>query len=261
MLFKRHRVLSVGVACVSLMALNRAAFAMGVCQDDRKIDPGEYCLTGKYYSSSGMREQQECPAGCYCEGWTPSASSHKVPVVFPDGNLFLGEYNEQLIKWCKSGTKCSKSAGYNQCGNSNAAKVWRCPSEFPNSAKGSKKSGDCYAVLGSGEKLYYKQVKCEAGKYLPTGWSHCASCKSDDGRYYCPGGYFIPSPSKSVGLKECPSGKIANSTKTGCIVKPTHCDPGQYLPRGATQCKDCKSRYYLCTGGPITVGLTYDQGI
>ena len=106
-----------------------------------------------------------------------------------------------------------------------------------------------------------KKVKCEAGRYLPSGWTSCTSCKSDGNRYYCPGGSFSAAPSTNMGLKECPSGKVANSDKTGCIVPPTHCDPGQYLPRGATQCKDCKSRYYLCAGGPITVGLTYDQGI
>lgn len=268
MLFKRRGFLSVGVACVSLMALNRAAFAMGVCKNDHKIDPGDYCATVANWgamvggTSTEFREQQQCPAGCYCEGWTPTATLHETPSVFPNAGWDTDRFNEQLIKWCKSGTKCSKSAGYNQCGNSNAAKVWKCPSEFPNSAKGSKKSGDCYAVLGSGEKLYYKQVKCEAGKYLPTGWSHCASCKSSDSRYYCPGGYFIPSTSKSVGLKECPSGQIANVQKSGCMSSKIKCNPGQYLPAGAKTCSSCKAgRYYACEGGTFTFSAKSAQGI
>ena len=129
------------------------------------------------------------------------------------------------------------------------------------SDQGLKKCSDSEKASSDRTKCEHINVKCEAGRYLPSGWSSCSPCKSDGNRYYCPGGSFSAAPSTNMGLKECPSGKVANSDKTGCIVPPTHCDPGQYLPRGATQCKDCKSRYYLCAGGPITVGLTYDQGI
>ncbi len=259
MIFKRRRFLSVGVTCVSLLALNRAAFAIK-CASTQNMPEGEFCLSDGISSYS-----TPCPPGCYC----PGGSS--VKVVFPNNGTASSISNDkQIYDWCKQGTKCLESSGHNRCGNSNTAKVWRCPSDFSNSVTGAKKIEDCYAIIpDNGAKLYYQQIKCDAGKYLPRGWSRCTSCDLDS-RYYCPGGYFIPSVSKSVGLKECPSGKVANSAKTTCITSTASsqsgsakCKAGQYLPSGSKQCVSCAnldSRYY-CPGGQTFSVASYDQGL
>ena len=228
MKIRKRASLSFGVACVSLLALNRVAFA--ACYNS---GAGEYCLTNKRYP---------CPSGCYCE-----VADGDYGAMDRKGNGQSDIYTDQVDSWCRYGSSCIWSAGAGQCGTSNDAKVFRCPAEFPNSEMAAQTKEDCFAKISDGgsayTKLYNKTTKCLAGQYLPRNSNSCAACKTGE-RYYCPGGTFHASTSHDMGLQ----------------IK---CEAGQYLPGGASSCKKCKtsSRYYFCPGGIFASYLSDDQGI
>jgi hypothetical protein len=246
MKFKKRT--SLGIACISLIALNRVAFA--ACYDS---EAGEYCLTYKKY---------QCPTGCYCEKATGDQGA-----LDRKGNGKRDISSGEVEKWCSSrdATKCTWQNTSGECGTSNAAKVFLCPSEFPNSEAGAKSAKDCFTQVGN-SKLFNKTINCKAGEYLPKFSSTCSLCDINrrESGYYCPGGDLHTSLSKDQGYKLCPAGTRPNGTMQSCDkIKDITCEPGKYLPGGknVTSCQKCRSgRFYVCEGGTFTPGL-YDQGI
>lgn len=195
------------------------------------------CSAGQYPYLSWCHG---CAEGCYCTG--PG---------FYQGGGYLNSCNpdKSTIRF----GALVKNSGWND--------VYTCPSKFPKSAPGAKSAEDCYADIG-GKKVYNKSIKLTPGNYLPVNSDTATKCKTTGNRYYCPGGMTVtPSFDRDQGIKECPSGKQPNSTQTGCISSSVTCKAGQYLPKNATNCKDCSGRYYVCTGGTFAVKQSFDQGI
>lgn len=212
--------------CYAVCFANDGAFAVS-------------CKEGQYPYLSWCHD---CIEGCYCTG----------PGIY-HGAGYLNSCNPSTAK-TRFGA-LEKDSGWNN--------VYTCPSKFPKSPKGAKSAEDCYADIG-GKPVYNKSIKLEPGKYLPINSNTATKCKTNGNRYYCPGGMTVrPSFDRDQGIKECPSGQKANSSLTGCeTVKTTEkCNPGYYLPKNATSCKVCKSRYYLCIGGTFPLKPSSDQGI
>ena len=203
------------------------------------------CHNGGEYQYCGFgRSCKACPENCYC----PPRSDAKTESCTGWTGIWCDATNHKI----KSNTNAGIGEG------SFGIKI--CPDSYPFSDAGSKSIEDCYAKVGN-TKIGNTSHKCNPGQYLPANSNYCASCKGGN-RYYCPGGTFHTNLTKDVGLKECPSNKIANSQKSSCIDSTTYCQAGQYLPKNATKCTSCKSgRYYVCVGGTFPVYASSDQGI
>lgn len=110
---------------------------------------------------------------------------------------------------------------------------------------------------------YQTCTKCDNGYYLSSGT--CIICPAGS---YCPNGkdkYSCNSSTEeysgqgALSCAYCPSGK-ANSSHTGCESDDVTCQPGEYLPAGATTCASCL-KGYKCIGGTYTLGNQYSQGL
>jgi hypothetical protein len=113
----------------------------------------------------------KCMPGCYCH---PDANG-EVCSLDPWGSAQISD--SEVAAWCANGTLCPGAysyENYKECGRSDWAGIYRCPSGFPNSRAGAGKKEDCYTT-----------VKCSAGKYSPAGSSSCdTSCEIG---FYCEG--------------------------------------------------------------------------
>ena len=221
--------------------------AFGACYNS---GAGEYCLTYKKYS---------CPSGCWCEavGGDYGALDRK-------GNGKKDISQGQVANWCAGSGTCPWNAGGNQCGTSDAAKVFKCPSSYPSSEGGSSKSSDCYNKTSCSKTLRYQKIKVPAGYYLPTCSDSAVKC--DDSSEcakkgeYCPGAASYGQPDGwyprlqnevYVGCKQCPEGKVPNKDRTACEDKGPDtytCIAGEYLPANSESCAACPAGK-LCLGG------------
>ena len=193
--------------------------------------PKEYCLTNKRYA---------CPPGCYCTGATGDYGA-----LDRKGNGKDDISKTDVENWCKVGIACPWKDGTGQCGTSDLAKIFRCPVGFPFSDGSTSSIYDCY----DSNKVHYKEITCESGKYLPKGAMSCEKCKS---RYYvCVGGTFPSKPTSDQGISKCPSNQIANSQQTSCSDS-IYCEPGLYLPANETEPVPCNGVKSYCPGGTFS---------
>ena len=150
---------------------------------------GQYKITNYCYS---------CPAGCYCtgqdaDGLDPSGHS---------GNISESE----VIAWCSNGSSCDWSAGTSsqggtQCGQSDNAHIYRCPSLYPNSATSTTAQTKCYATRS-----------LAAGKYLSSTGVVLACPRN----YYCPSiGTFTAYYGTTYNNNQCPKSGYMHSTRDG----------------------------------------------
>ena len=193
-------------------------------------EAGEYCLTSKKYT---------CPAGCYCQ---------KAPgdygALDRKGNGQRDIYQEDVAAWCKNGTACKWSAGSGQCGTSNDAKIFRCPSGFTSDA-GKASIEECYASCG-GTKLPYKKIHCEKGYFLHYKTKECYKCEgrnsdpSLSAKAICIGGDFYPTcGTNNQGTQLCEDPMVPNKERTECVLKTVTCGSNEIYNADKTACTKC----------------------
>lgn len=179
---------------------------------------------------------------------------------------------------CKSGSRFYGQGQYfanNKCND--------CPSGFKRSEQNATEQSQCYGLNSDRDRVYYRQITCGAGKYLPAGYGYdgvsggdngCISCL-DDGKSYCPGmnTAVYPNFDKPQGIYECKSGKVPNPNKTACMNDngngsgggtsggTLRCGAGQYVPAGLGRCQSCTGTKKYCPGGNYQYPKSVDQGI
>lgn len=185
---------------------------------------GKYCLTSKTY---------ECPSGCYC-----LAASEPDGALDKQGNGQKDISSSQVSAWCSNGTSCPWNAGSGQCGTSNNARIYRCPSSYPNSGTGSTASTSCY-------------LKTSAGKYVATVSAGQTSCPAG---YKCSGGttVYYGGSGRTVtgGATICAAGTYSTGSASSCTSLPS----GYYGGEGATSSTGSGkvSAGYFNSGGGTT---------
>lgn len=213
------------------------------------------CPVGEFVMSTKCRD---CPPGCFCSGGGTETMSldHK-------NEIDLDEVKNFCLRKRSSCSHQGKD-GYGVCGRQDHAKLYLCPSIFPNSDGNVSSKNQCFAWSG-GQKVYYGKKTCVAGEYLPKNSPKCVECKSGS-LDYCPGIKDAePSTTADQGLSSCSGGKVANASHTDCAFTDVQCIAGTYLPANSISCAPCKNRYYYCPGGtfgkqPINQGIFECRG-
>lgn len=244
------------------------ALCVGLMPEYGALARSKHCDNGEFFMTSVCRD---CPAGCYC----PYISGDRMQL-----DIANEIKNSQLENWCAHKiNQCDKPKQknkyyneYQDCGRNDAAQVWRCPDNFPNSAARSISIESCYTTINS-RKLYYKKTTCISGEYLPINSDTCIPCKTGPSDY-CPGlKNTYPSTTSDQGIETCAPGQFANSAHTACekqANQPTESEEdtlitvlaGNYLPANQTTPQPCTnvSRKQYCPGGEFYKSSTR-QGI
>lgn len=227
------------------------------------------CQPGKYLAKGTLVCDKTCPVDSYCSGGavvfneTSDGGISKCPTgKSTDGKSGARGVSEclsasEIIKICSAGTyaelgtecqACSK--GY-YCTDQNKGKT-QCPNGFSDSDIGAKEETQCYF----GNKIYYKQVTCPAGQYLPANSNSCAACPTG---YVCDTGYTGYPKTVDQGITpksiQCPAGQYLPANKQTCVACPidSYCIGGTFsfnptTANGRTPCPDGKTTYDA-TGG------------
>ena len=183
--FRRFLRLFCGaIFALSVVFVSQNAFAVS-CSTGTA---GQYKITKYCYS---------CPAGCYCSGQDANG-------LDSSGNGKVDIYESDVIAWCNSGTACPWTAGSGQCGQSNAAHIYRCPSSHPNSAASATAQTKCY-----------KTTSLAAGKYLDA----IGSVLDCPRNYYCPSRTsFNAYYGKAYNNNQCPKSGYVYTTRDGQLM-------------------------------------------
>jgi len=229
-----------GLFLIGLMAV---IGHVGNAYADKSCPADWYLLrfTPREGSIPQQKSCKKCPAGCYCE----------YPGNGIDREILDTEktiYETDVAAWCaRKKDTCAYGEdsinGGKQCGNSDAAGVFRCPDEFPGSVDGTKYLSSCYRYFGE-KRVFYRELKCPEDQYLPMQSDQCVVCPPG---YNCPGGTFRASANKNQGLGD------DNNSGT------TKCESGKYLPKGKTKCESCPSGF-VPTGDGTNCEITIDAG-
>ena len=226
----------------SVSRINDAFAYRNNCSDVTK--PGEYCYN--------WGNKKNCPNGCYCVGNTKFA---------------VGDDSDR-----NPNTACMQKKSSVKDHLENAG-IFYCPEGFPysmdktGSFKGAQSKADCYYTSSiNNSRIFYAEVSCPAGQYLPRLTQKCVSCSasvyclncsvaSPNARgYICTGTNGTVTPKdQDQGVKKCESGKVPNADQTACVacesgkvpnadqtkcVTVIHvCSPGQYYSGG--KCNSC----------------------
>ena len=205
------------------------------CSDVTK--PGEYCYN--------WGNKKNCPNGCYCVGNTKFA---------------VGDDSDR-----NPNTACMQKKSSVKDHLENAG-IFYCPEGFPysmdktGSFKGAQSKADCYYTSSiNNSRIFYAEVSCPAGQYLPRLTQKCVSCSasvyclncgvaSPNARgYICTGTNGTVTPKdQDQGVKKCESGKVPNADQTACVA----CESGKEPNSTQTACvpKTCSSGQYLSGG-------------
>ena len=133
--------------------------------------------------------------------------------------------------------------------------AYLCPYDFPLSGEASSSVASCYQEVG-GKQLYYKQIDCGEGFFLPKDSDTKKKCTSGK---VCKGGSFYPSTTNDQGIEDCSDGFEPNAEQTACVKATKNCPAGTYLPKQSRECEDCPNGY-VCLGGNYEVDYPTDQG-
>ena len=228
-------------------------------------DKGQYC-----YNAGNKKD---CPNGCYCVGNTKFA---------------VGDDSDR-----NPDTACMQKKSSVKDHLENAG-IFYCPSDFPYSmkhsdvsAKGPSSINDCYYTSSVNDsRVFYAEVECPAGQYLPRLTNKCVLCSqsvycldcdkaSPNARgYICEGtkGKKVTPKDVDQGVKKCPDGTKPDSGQMSCSSEQKSCNPGYYLPgmsmtNGSVTvamnmpCSPCPNDgRTICPGGGPWENKTYDQG-
>lgn len=243
-----------------------------ICPEEYYCPPGSSeaikCSAGTYLpykGASNINECQECPAGYYCSGGSPSIElctegyyceggditatrecgkgtycplGSASPVLCSAGT-YQDETQQSVCKICTAGNFCEKGvssqtvcpAGY-YCPTGTKYKYeYPCPIGKYNSETGMTASTDCKA--------------CPAGKYCDSLGAASFTSNCSDG-YYCIGGSISAKPIISAQGGICPKGSYC---VTGSKIY-KECDPGFYCDReGLSQTSGSCNAGYKCISG------------
>ena len=220
----------------------------------------------------------KCPDNTYVKAktnWCSACPSGKICMggwYFPNMNADVG-LNTVDSHGCRSGSVPGNTIINEQYYENNSCKDCPISTGFIQSDLNATSRDQCYKQIGN-KKVYYKQVSCGAGKYLPKASSECKACL--DG-HYCTADKYYPSLKDDQGLKTCESGKVPNSNKTACESNGGNsggngsgggtsggtlkCGAGQYVPAGLGRCQSCTGTKKYCPGGNYQYPKSVDQGI
>ena len=193
--FRRFlRIFCGAIFALSVVFVSQNAFAVS-CSTGTA---GQYKITKYCYS---------CPHGCYCSGQDANG-------LDSSGNGKVDIYESDVIAWCNSGTACPWTAGSGQCGQSNAAHIYRCPRSHPNSAASATAQTKCY-----------KTTSLAAGKYLDA----IGSVLDCPRNYYCPSRTsFNAYYGKTYNNNQCPKSGYSYITKDGQSLGSTNTDDSNW---------------------------------
>ena len=221
----------------------------------------QYCAGGAFIKSSSNQGISTCSKD-------KETSNDARTGCIAEKRCAEGQHKLGLICYgCPEGFYCDGSAEQSVIGGKDGqAGVHKCPSTFPKSDRnqatggvGAKTASQCYFTNSAGKKIYNKPLSCSAGKYIPAASDVCTDCLANN---YCPGvTNKIPSTSSVQGMTACPSGTVsAKGAKSASdCKKQLTCNPGQYLPADATECKPCPDGKY-CPDKKTYTQSSSDQG-
>lgn len=240
-MFTKRTFLMLGIATMASAGQVVPSYATATyCNSNNKKAPAGYvCLN---------TQRHMCKPGCYCEGGGNQA-------------VTIGQFEDGCAnRWPSWGTH---GGG------------WRlCPADFPYSDAGSSRKDQCYyKSIFTDDKVYYKELVCDPGSYLPRGKSECVFCKdsvfcldcekADPAlrNYYCPGTKVKVTPKdEDQGVESCPDGTEPNAAQTECVERAIKCLAGSYLPADTEECAPCPSGY-VCLGSEKLGGWHKASGV
>ncbi|MCQ2562192.1 MAG: hypothetical protein MJ158_01065 [Alphaproteobacteria bacterium] len=226
------------------------------------------CREG-WYLPAGGSSCSICPQGSYCPG--QQQSKYKTGTITDQGIFSCpnGKTTEttgassvdectKFIKTCPAGqyiknntcVTCEKGSycegGLLNHDSNEIVGITQCPNGQTTETTGAKSVQEC--------KI---ETECLAGQYVKN--NRCVSCEKDS---YCEGGLLYHNNNEIVGITQCPTGKMTETTgaksKNECKFT-TECSAGQYVKNNI--CVICEQDSY-CEGGLLyhdnneTVGIT-----